>query len=194
MAAYLCWLGVRLLECPRVLAETGSIYLHIDHTAHAWVKALMDAIFGRKRFKNEIVWCYAGGGQSKRFLPTQTRHHPVLHEMRQMDVQSRRCARCLTIRTTPRPSLQVRILGYLGKTYVPNPKGKVVEDWWRNIPRPYGEERTGFPTQKPLALLDRVIKASSNPGDMVLDPFVGCATTPIAAEKLGPPLDQHGHL
>ncbi len=76
--------------------------------------------------------------------------------------------------------------GVPGKTYVPNPKGKVVEDWWRNIPRPYGEERTGFPTQKPLALLDRVIKASSNPGDMVLDPFVGCATTPIAAEKLGP--------
>lgn len=184
MAAYLCWLGVRLLECRRVLAETGSIYLHIDHTAHAWVKALMDAIFGRKRFKNEIVWCYAGGGQSKRFFPRK--HDTILFYTKcdkwtfnpddvRVPYDSDYTATVFAGEDTRAP----------GKTYVPNPKGKVVEDWWRNIPRPYGEERTGFPTQKPLALLDRVIKASSNPGDMVLDPFVGCATTPIAAEKLG---------
>ena len=62
MAAYLCWLGVRLIEMHRVLREDGSLYLHIDHTAHAWVKALLDSIFGRKNFRNEIVWCYSGGG------------------------------------------------------------------------------------------------------------------------------------
>lgn len=72
-----------------------------------------------------------------------------------------------------------------GKTYRPDPRGKVVEDWWRNIPRPYGDERTGYPTQKPLALYERIIRASSNEGDVVLDPFCGCATTPVAAERHG---------
>jgi site-specific DNA-methyltransferase (adenine-specific) len=62
MAAFLCFLGVRLMEMHRVLADDGSIYLHIDHTAHAYVKTLMDAIFGKANFRNEIVWCYAGGG------------------------------------------------------------------------------------------------------------------------------------
>ena len=65
MGAYLCWLGVRLMEMRRVLAEDGSIYLHIDHTAHAYVKTLMDAIFGRENFQNEIVWYYGGGGGGK---------------------------------------------------------------------------------------------------------------------------------
>ncbi len=72
-----------------------------------------------------------------------------------------------------------------GKTYGPNPDGKVVEDWWRGIPRPYGDERLGYPTQKPLPLYERIIKASSNEGDLVFDPFAGCATTPVAAERLG---------
>ena len=64
MAAFLCWMGVRLVEMRRVLRTDGSIYLHIDHTAHAWVKAMMDAIFGRRNFLNEIVWCYKSGGAS----------------------------------------------------------------------------------------------------------------------------------
>ena len=63
MGAFLCWLGVRLLECHRLLADDGSLYLHIDHTAHAWVKCLMDAIFGRQQFLNEIVWPYRTGGE-----------------------------------------------------------------------------------------------------------------------------------
>ena len=62
MAAFMCWLGVRLMECKRILKPDGSIYLHIDHTAHAYTKVLMDTIFGRKNFRNEIVWCYNGGG------------------------------------------------------------------------------------------------------------------------------------
>lgn len=71
-----------------------------------------------------------------------------------------------------------------GKEYKRNEKGKIVEDWWKNMPRPYGKEHKGYPTQKPLALLERIIKASSNEGDMVLDPFCGCATSLIAAERL----------
>ena len=68
MAAFLCWLGVRVMEMRRVLRQDGSLYLHIDHTAHAYVKGLLDAIFGHKNFRNEIVWCYSGGGiPQKRF-------------------------------------------------------------------------------------------------------------------------------
>ena len=76
MAAYLCWLGVRLIEMHRVLREDGSLYLHIDHTAHAWVKALLDSIFGRKNFRNEIVWCYTGPGNVKRWFPRK--HDTIL--------------------------------------------------------------------------------------------------------------------
>ena len=72
-----------------------------------------------------------------------------------------------------------------GRTYTRNPRGKVVEDWWRNIPRPYGEEVVGYPTQKPRALLERIVKASSNLGDLVLDPFCGCGTAADAAASLG---------
>ncbi len=184
MAAFLCWLGVRLLEMRRILADDGSLYLHIDHTAHAWVKTLLDAIFGRRNFRNEIVWCYAGGGQPTKDFPRK--HDTILryaksdkytfnrNEVR-VPYDSDYTATVFAGEGTRAP----------GRTYMPDPRGKVVEDWWRNIPRPYGEERTGYPTQKPLALYERIIKASSNPDDLVLDPFCGCATTPIAAERLG---------
>ena len=72
MAAFLCWLGVRLLEMHRILTDDGSLYLHIDHTAHAWVKCLLDAIFDRRNFRNEIVWCYAGGGSPEWTSPAST--------------------------------------------------------------------------------------------------------------------------
>ncbi|MXX52010.1 MAG: site-specific DNA-methyltransferase, partial [Chloroflexi bacterium] len=76
MGAFLCWLGVRLLEMQRVLREDGSIYLHIDHTAHAYVKCVMDAIFGAKNFRNEIVWCYRGmPSKAKRW---QQKHDIIL--------------------------------------------------------------------------------------------------------------------
>ena len=184
MGAFLCWLGVRLLEMHRVLADDGSLYLHIDHTAHAWVKCLLDAIFGRRNFRNEIVWCYAGGGQPTKDFPRK--HDTILrytksdkytfnrNEVR-VPYDSDYTATVFAGEGTRAP----------GRTYTPDPRGKVVEDWWRNISRPYGDEHTGFPTQKPLALYERIIKASSNPGDLVLDPFAGCATTPVAAERLG---------
>ena len=184
MAAFLCWLGVRLIEMHRVLKPTGSIYLHIDHTAHAWTKTLMDAIFGRKNFRNEIVWCYAGGGQPVNDFPrkhdtilryTKSKRFTFNRDAVRIPYDSDYAATVFAGSDTRAP----------GRTYKPDPRGKVVEDWWRNIPRPYGGERTGYPTQKPLELYERIIKASSNEDDVVLDPFCGCATTPVAAERLG---------
>ncbi len=183
MGAFLCWLGVRLMEMRRVLRADGSIYLHIDHTAHAYVKCLMDAIFGWKNFRNEIVWCYSGGGIPKKDFPRK--HDSILRYSKagnyvfngdavRVPYDSDYNATVFAGPNTRAP----------GKTYGPDPRGKIVEDWWRNIPRPYGKNRSGFPTEKPLALYERIIKASSNKGDFVLDPFCGCATTPIAAERL----------
>ena len=182
MAAYLCWLGVRLMECHRVLKSTGSLYLHIDHTAHAYVKTLLDGIFGVRNFRNEIVWCYSGGGQSLRDFPRK--HDTILRYSKSAD----RVFNADAVRIPYDSNYEATVFAgpdtrAPGRTYRPNPKGKVVEDWWRNIPRPYGNEHTGYPTQKPLALYRRIIEASSNPGDVVLDPFAGCATTPVAAEQ-----------
>ena len=183
MAAYLSWLGVRLIEMHRVLADHGTIYLHIDHTAHAWVKTLMDAIFGRKNFRNEIVWCYSGGGIPKKDFP---RKHDTLLRYSKTDDY---VFNSEELRVPYDSEYQATVFAgddtrAPGKTYRRNPNGKIVEDWWRGIPRPYGKKRTGYPTQKPLDLYGRVIMASSQPGDLVLDPFCGCATTPIAAEIL----------
>ena len=184
MGAFLCWLGVRLLEMHRILTDDGSIYLHIDHTAHAWVKCLMDAIFGREHFRNEIVWCYSGGGQPKKDFPRK--HDTILRYTKSdnytFNEDEVRVPYDSEYEATVFASPNSRAPG---RVYGPDPRGKVVEDWWRNIPRPYGKDHTGYPTQKPLALYERIIKASSNPGDMVLDPFCGCATTPIAAERQG---------
>ncbi len=180
MAAFMAWLSIRLIEMHRVLAPNGSIYLHLDHTAHAYVKVLMDAIFGPRNFRNEIVWCYSGGGQPAKDFPRK--HDIILRYTKSGDYVFNRD----DVRVPYDSDYAATVFAGAdtrapGKTYTPDPRGKVVEDWWRNIPRPYGKEIAGYPTQKPLALYERIIKASSNEGDVVLDPFAGCATTPIAA-------------
>ena len=166
MAAFLCWLGVRLLECHRVLKDNGSLYLQLDYTAHAWGKCLLDGIFGRRNFRNEIVWCYTGPANTPRWFPRK--HDDILFYTKSGVFTFNR-------------DTDVEIAAAFGP-------GKPIEDWWTDIPAggqiPRGQ-RTGYPTQKPLALYERIVKASSNPGDLVLDPFAGCATTPIAAERLG---------
>ncbi len=197
MAAFLCWLGVRLMECHRVLKDTGSIYLHIDHTAHAYAKCLMDGIFGRRNFRNEIVWCYTGPANTPRWF--SRKHDTILFYSRSGVFTFNRDAvripysDAFTKRRQYTEGQRGITAGYAeGRTdaevaaaFGP---GKPIEDWWPDIPAggqmPRGE-RTGYPTQKPLALYERIIKASSNPGDIVLDPFAGCATTPVAAERLG---------
>ena len=188
MAAFLCWLGIRLIEMSRVLAEDGSLYLHIDHTAHAYAKALMDAIFGQRHFRNEIVWCYRGAGYPK--TDFGRRHDTLLRYSK----SNKYTFNLDDVREDYAPATVERFAHYIGNRrrtgnygeQALHPMGKQPDDWWEIQPiAPSAKERYGFPTQKPLALYEKIIKASSNPGDMVLDPFCGCATTPIAAERLG---------
>lgn len=164
MAAFLCFMAVRLMAMHRILCADGSIYLHCDPTASHYLKMLMDAIFGRKQFRNEIVWEYGLGGSSKKFW---SRKHDILLFYTKSD-------RYYFDKPTM-PATSQRMRG----------QNKGMKDVWSDIPslNNMATERTGYPTQKPLALYQRIIQASSNPGD--IDPFAGCATTPIAAEMEG---------
>ena len=176
MAAFLCWLGVRVIEMRRVLKPTGSLYLHIDHTAHAWVKTMCDAIFGRQHFQNEIVWYYSGGGASR---SRWARKHDTLL------FYTKSAKWTFNVEEVRAPHKWVD-----GQRRADgserNPDGKLPDDVIElHGIMPWAKEKTDYPTQKPLALYERIIKASSNEGDVVLDPFCGCATTPVAAERLG---------
>ena len=185
MGAFLCWLGVRLLEMRRILRNDGSLYLHIDHSAHAWTKCLLDAVFGRKHFRNEIVWCYSGGGIPKKDYPRK--HDSILRYTKS------RVSRDWIFNVERKPYKENTQQVGIHSTYsgpdneIDLARGTPVTDWWTDIPTVTGwnPEDMGYPTQKPLGLYERIIKASSQPGDIVLDPFCGCATTPIAAERLG---------
>ena len=183
MGAFLCFMGVRMLEMKRVLREDGSIYLHCDPTAGHYLKELIDAVFGRKNFRNEIVWHYTGGGRSKTYF--SRKHDTIL-------LYSKGQRYTLNVDEIRVPYKETSgyaesgITAKSGKKYFPNPKGTPIDDVW-DIPiiNPLSKERTGYPTQKPIVLYERIIRASSNKSDIVLDPFCGCATTPVAAERLG---------
>ena len=179
MGAYLCWLGVRLMEMHRILKPTGSLYLHLDYTAGAWGKALLDAIFGRRNFRNEIVWWYSWGYHTDKYW--NRKHDTILYyakDAKKVVFDGNR------VRVPYRAGSVMTTDPSWNKSF--NEEGKLPEDVF-DIPtiNAMSKERRGFPTQKPLALYERIIKASSNEGDMVLDPFAGCATTPVAAERLG---------
>lgn len=183
MAAFLCWLGVRLMEMHRVLRDDGSIYLHIDHTAHAYVKVLMDSIFGRGNFRNEIVWCYTGPGNFKRYFPPK--HDTILFYTKGKNWT-------FNIEDVRIPYVKTntgKTAGIFKEEATMNPNGKIPEDYWlerRDSMTPVARlknERTCYPTQKPVSLYERIILASSNEDDVVLDPFCGCATTLVAAER-----------
>ena len=165
MQAYLSFMALRLLECRRVLRSTGSIYLHCDPTASHYLKQLLDAIFGRGQFRNEVIWSYGLGGSSRRWY---SRKHDVILFYTASDRY--------TFNKPLEPATSQRMKG----------KMKGVRDVWA-IPslNNMAKERTGWPTQKPLALLERIIDASSEGNDVVLDPFCGCATAMVAAERLG---------
>ena len=213
MGAFLCWLAVRVLECHRILKPTGSMYLHIDHTAHAYAKTMMDAIFERKNFRNELVWAYKG-------MPSKAARFQQKHDSILFYVKSD-AAKFNVLTTTPDPGSVKTFESAERIGYNANHKrnmvtvwdwdkyeqavadGKIpsgmratqftggnppMRDWWDDIKilgGPKNKERTGYPTQKPLALYERIVKASSNEGDVILDPFAGCATTCVAAERLG---------
>ena len=179
MAAFLCFMGVRLLEMHRILRKDGSIYLHIDHTAHAYVKTLMDAIFGPRNFRNEVVWFYKTGGVSKRWFGRK--HDTILFYSK---------SNKYTFNLQKEKSYLSHKYGFSNIEILEDDQGFYtmvsMRDVW-DIPALRGNqpETTGFPTQKALNLYQRMLVTSSNPGDIVLDPFCGCATTPVAAERLG---------
>ena len=166
MGAFLCWLGVRVLEMHRVLKPTGSLYLHIDHTAHAYTKAMLDAIFGRQNFQNELVWYYGGGGASQRRFGRK--HDTILFYSK----TSKWNFNLDDVRVPHKwVDGQLRADGSERSE-----RGKIPDDVMK-IPddvielhgvMPWAKERTGYPTQKPLALYERIIKASSNEGTSCL--------------------------
>ena len=188
MQSYLIFMAVRLLEMRRVLKETGSIYLHCDPTASHYLKLLMDGVFGRANFKNEIIWSY-------RRWPSKSRNYQTMHDVILFYAVGGDAHTFHVGYESPSDSYVKR---FKGKTQVLDPETgtrKIVVDkptkglprrdvWEVSIIAGSSKERLGYPTQKPLALLDRIIRASSNEGDMILDPFCGCATALVAADRL----------
>ncbi|MDE0122924.1 MAG: DNA methyltransferase [bacterium] len=178
--SYLVYMAVRLLEMRRLLKPTGSIYLHCDPTMSHYLKLLMDAIFGRGQFRNEIIWCYSGGGTPRKDFPRK--HDILLRYARHQDWIFNTEYKAYKENTQ-----QVgKHSTYSGGADIDLARGTPVTDWWTDIRTVTGwnPERVGYPTQKPLALLARIIRASSNLGDVVFDPFCGCATTMVAADDL----------
>ncbi len=177
---YLAYMAIRLMEMHRVLKDTGSIYYHCDPTMSHYIKILMDIIFGERSFRNEIVWCYKSGGASKRYF--SKKHDVILFYSKKENYlfYPQKQKSYMTPKSGKNPA-QTYYCDEYGRYTIVNTK-----DWWDEIGMlaTSSKERTRYPTQKPLALLERIIKASSNEGDIVLDPFCGCATTCIAAEKL----------
>jgi site-specific DNA-methyltransferase (adenine-specific) len=188
MKAYLTYMAQRIIEMHRVLKDTGSLYLHCDPTASHYLKVVLDEIFGKNNFRNEIIWCY------KRPSAPKQRQLPRLHDVIFWYSKGEKWTfNGDNIRISYAQSSLDRA-GYAanaskmtdGGVVELKDGGKLPEDWW-DIPMLKGnsKESTGYPTQKPLAILQRIIKTSSNEGDIVFDPFCGCATTCVAAQQLG---------
>lgn len=173
-ADYLGFLEPRLREGHRVLAPTGSFYLHLDQREVHYVKVLMDIIFGRACFLNEIIWAYDFGGRSRRRWPAK--HDTILFYVKDPEHYT------FNADAVDREPYMAPGLVTAEKVA----RGKLPTDtWWHTIVSPTGKEKTGYPSQKPLGILRRIIAASSNPGDLVLDYFAGSGTTGVAALALG---------
>ena len=181
MMSYLLYMAPRLAEMKRVLKPSGSLYYHCDPTASHYVKMMLDALFGRDQFRNEIVWWYYNVAVTSK--KTFGRKHDVILFYSVGDSWTFNSD---AVRVPyAEDSNWVKNPDAYDDNYKPNPDGKLAPDVFY-IPtiNNMAKERVGFATQKPTALVERIIAASSNPGDMVLDPFCGCATAAIAAEKM----------
>ena len=216
--AYLIYMAMRLLEMHRILKNTGSIYFHCDQTMSHSLKLVMDGIFGRKNFLNEIFWkrrtnsvkgismkfstnsetlLFYSKKYRRHFFQTQYKDYPEEYYNRfkyedengkyrwqVMATYSNERLKKLKSQNKLRFSKTAKYPEF--KQYIKDLKGRPVENIWQdiNMINAMGRERTGYATQKPLALLERIIKASCPEGGLILDPFCGCATACIAAEKL----------
>jgi len=187
MSAYLAYMAQRLIEMRRVLKPTGSIYLHCDPTASHYLKVVMDGLFcSRKQggaYRNEIAWCYRGGGVPRSAF---ARKHDILL------FYSKGSAPYFRPQFVPYSEASQKLVAGRGGVSIDNlprdlGRGAHMPDWWADINslQTWSPERLGYPTQKPVALLERVIGASSAPGDVVLDPFCGCGTALVAAQRMG---------
>jgi site-specific DNA-methyltransferase (adenine-specific) len=170
---YWGFLEPRLEQAWRLLNETGTLYLHLDYREAHYAKVLLDALFGRECFLNEIIWAYDYGGKAKSRWPAK--HDTILVYVKNPDKYY------FSNESVDREPYMAPGLVTPEKVA----KGKLPTDvWWHTIVSPTGKEKTGYPTQKPLGILRRVIQASSREGDLVLDFFAGSGTTGAAAAEL----------
>jgi site-specific DNA-methyltransferase (adenine-specific) len=168
------FLRPRLLEAHRVLAPTGSLFFHIDFREVHYCKVMLDEIFGRDCFQNEIVWAYDYGARATKRWPAK--HDNILWYTRD--------PRRYTFNLGESDRIPYMAPGLVGARKAA--RGKTPTDvWWHTIVSPTGREKTGYATQKPLGILERIVRVHSNPGDLVLDFFAGSGTTGEAAAKNG---------
>jgi site-specific DNA-methyltransferase (adenine-specific) len=206
VTAYLVMMTIRLAELHRILKETGSLYLHCDPTASHYLKMVLDQVFGVRNFRNEIIWRHQVLGAGKKAFPKE---HEVLLRYTKSDTftfndddrlvrvpyshyvtetlqQDEKGWYYTRRRMTRKATADELARKASTKTYVDIDRGRLSGDVWFDFPsyQPKGHERLGYPTQKPIELLERVIAASSSEGDVVLDPFCGCGTALVAAQEL----------
>ncbi len=179
---YCVYMAIRLMEIQRILKPAASLYLHCDPTMSHYLKLILDCIFGEKNFRNEIIWFYTGPG-SPHMRQFNRKHDTIFWYSKGKKWTFNKDDVRLSYADGGPHTGGYGINKELQAEY--GSKGKVPETCWQiAIAARSKKEYNGYPTQKPLKLLDRIIRASSNKGDLVLDPFCGCATTCVAAEKL----------
>jgi site-specific DNA-methyltransferase (adenine-specific) len=171
---YLGFLGPRLVEARRLLTATGSLFVHLDFREVHYAKVMLDQLFGRSSFINEIIWAYDYGGRTnKRWSP---KHDNILWYARD--------PRHFTFNVAATDRVPYLAPGLAGAEKAA--RGKVPTDtWWHTIVSPTGKEKTGYPAQKPLGILERIVKVHSSPGDKLLDFFAGSGSFGDAADRHG---------
>lgn len=177
LAEYLAWLNARLYEMKRLLKPNGTLYVHLDYHAAHYVKVELDKLFGYGRMLNEIIW-HMNSGQRRPYA-FGPRHNVILR----YSLSDTPIFNADAVREPYSPDIHVPA----SKAHYYHPNGKVADDVWRIpiVAQNDRRERTGYPTQKPEALLERIIRASSNPGDVVADFFCGSGTALVVASRLG---------
>ena len=171
---YLGFLMPRLAEVRRTLDETGTLYVHLDYREAHYVKLALDELFGRESFLNELIWAYDYGARSRRRWPAK--HDTIL-----VYVKNPAAYHFDSGAVDREPYMAPGLV-----TPEKAERGKLPTDtWWHTIVSPTGNEKTGYPTQKPEGLVRRMVQASSRPGDLCLDPFAGSGTLGAVAHKLG---------
>lgn len=170
---FLAFLRPRLVEAHRLLKAQGSLYFHIDYREAHYCKIMLDELFGRENFINEIIWAYDFGGRPKNRWPAK--HDTIFFYAKD--------AKNYTFNRDDIDRIPYMAPGLVGKEKAE--KGKLPTDvWWHTIVGTNSKEKTGYPTQKPFGVIERIVRASSNPGDLVMDFFAGSGTVGAVCEKL----------